>query len=366
MLTLYRRHKETCKVFKLGIAATNCSCPIWIYGSVNARSVRRSLNTRDWTHAHKKLVQLEAGVIQDGPIQPTIAAAVGSYLNDCEARHIAPETVRSYRSTLMMFAQWCKERKLTSIQALTLVTFSDYRAARQVTAKTQYKEIVHLRMWCNFCIDRGWMQTNHARKLKCSKQRGPLTMPYTPDEVSRLLAACQEMPDPKRIEALLLTLLYSGLRISDAVQLERSRVGQDGRLLLRMAKTGVPVYVRLQPDCIAALNALPMTGAHFFWNGRTKVNSTTGMAREELVRLGLVARVADVRPHRFRDTFAVELLLAGEDIRTVQLLLGHSSIQTTEQHYAPWVTAMQAKLDSATKKLNFTRIGRSAELRRTA
>jgi site-specific recombinase XerD len=58
-------------------------------------------------------------------------------------------------------------------------------------------------------------------------QRGPITLPYTRDEVSRLLAACQETPDPKRIEALLLALLYADLRISDAVQLERSRLGQD-------------------------------------------------------------------------------------------------------------------------------------------
>ena len=58
-------------------------------------------------------------------------------------------------------------------------------------------------------------------------------------------------------------------------------------------------------------------------------------------------------PHRFRDTFAVELLLCGEDIRTVQLLLGHTSLRTTERHYSPFVSAFQQRLDRATAKLKF-------------
>jgi len=68
-----------------------------------------------------------------------------------------------------------------------------------------------------------------------------------------------------------------------------------------------------------------------------------------------VCKLAGVKghPHQFRDTFAVELLKRGEDIRTVQLLLGHDSVRTTEKHYAPWVDAFQVRLDAATAKLEF-------------
>ena len=58
-------------------------------------------------------------------------------------------------------------------------------------------------------------------------------------------------------------------------------------------------------------------------------------------------------PHQFRDTFSVRLLEAGEDIRKVQLLLGHTSLKTTEKHYAPWVESLQGRLDSAVAKLDF-------------
>jgi site-specific recombinase XerD len=58
-------------------------------------------------------------------------------------------------------------------------------------------------------------------------------------------------------------------------------------------------------------------------------------------------------PHRFRDTFSVSLLEKGENLHTVQLLLGHTSIKTTEKHYAPFVESFQRVLDAATSKLDF-------------
>jgi integrase len=58
-------------------------------------------------------------------------------------------------------------------------------------------------------------------------------------------------------------------------------------------------------------------------------------------------------PHMFRDTFSVGLLNQGTSMRTVQLLLGHSSIQTTEKHYAPFDRGTQVILDAAVSKLDF-------------
>ena len=55
--------------------------------------------------------------------------------------------------------------------------------------------------------------------------------------------------------------------------------------------------------------------------------------------------------HRFRDTFAVDLLSHGVPIDQVSILLGHSSIKTTEKHYAPWVKARQDQLEASVKKI---------------
>jgi integrase/recombinase XerD len=55
-------------------------------------------------------------------------------------------------------------------------------------------------------------------------------------------------------------------------------------------------------------------------------------------------------PHMFRDTFAVETLLAGVPLEQVSILLGHKSIKITEKHYAPWVKARQEQLSSNVRK----------------
>lgn len=54
--------------------------------------------------------------------------------------------------------------------------------------------------------------------------------------------------------------------------------------------------------------------------------------------------------HRFRDTFAVELLLAGVPMERVSILLGHQSVRITEKHYAPWVRARQEQLEADVRR----------------
>ena len=69
-----------------------------------------------------------------------------------------------------------------------------------------------------------------------------------------------------------------------------------------------------------------------------------------LRRLFELAGVEGGHAHRFRDTFAVELLLSGVPIDQVAVLLGHSSVKITEKHYSPWVKARQDQLEAAVRK----------------
>ena len=87
------------------------------------------------------------------------------------------------------------------------------------------------------------------------------------------------------------------------------------------------------------------------------IRRIVGNARKTISRVLAVAGFKG-HPHRFRDTFSVSLLEKGENLHTVQLLLGHTSIKTTEKHYAPFVESFQRVLDAATSKLDFgTRVG---------
>ena len=142
-----------------------------------------------------------------------------------------------------------------------------------------------------------------------------------------------------------LLLRFSGLRISDAALLHESSVnGRD--LRLRQLKNLNPVSIRLPQDVADRLHATKTNGGYYFVSGSRKLETVANNWRRKLDRLYLIARVENGHAHRFRDTFAVEHLLAGSSMEDVQKLLGHKSIKTTEKHYAPWNKARQDRLNS--------------------
>jgi integrase len=68
--------------------------------------------------------------------------------------------------------------------------------------------------------------------------------------------------------------------------------------------------------------------------------------RALVLLLRYTGKVENGHPHRFRDTFAVELLLTGVPIERVSVLLGHQSVRITERHYSPWVRSRQEQLEA--------------------
>jgi integrase len=149
----------------------------------------------------------------------------------------------------------------------------------------------------------------------------------------------------QRLRAFVLLLRYSGLRIGDAVQLSVNRL-QGNKLLLHTEKTGVHVYCVLPDLVIQAVDAAPRSSdLYYFWTGKSTVRSAKGKWQRRLQRLLQIAAVKGGHAHRFRDTFAVELLLAGVTLDRVSVLLGHNSIRITERHYAPWTRSRQEQIE---------------------
>jgi integrase len=147
-----------------------------------------------------------------------------------------------------------------------------------------------------------------------------------------ILAVCDcDQGNAKRMCALVLLLRYSGLRIGDAVRLARDWI-KDRRLFLYTQKTGVPVWCPLPDFVITALESFePMNNTYYFWSGES---SRDGIARSYMGRLSRVFTLAGVKgghAHRFRDTFATELLLSGVPLGRVSVLLGHRSITSDRE-----------------------------------
>lgn len=366
MYSLYRRHENNCRFRTKGVRQIKCTCPVWMDGTdQDGKRQRSSLKTRSWSQAQQRLAEIESGVrplpaTQVDPA-PRIETAIADFLADCVARNLQPSTVKRYKSTFAHVAKAFAGRHVSSVN---LEGLTHYRAQRAAHARSTRMEVATIRTFFRFCVEREWIRKNPARHLRVGKTEQTPTMPFTSDEISRLIAACDQIPDTRgplerertraKARALVLTLLYSGLRISDAVKLERAKLDmQTGRLILRMMKTRAPVYVRLPQLVLDALSALPSESPYFFWNGESKLYSAVRTASRTIEHLMQRAGVKDGHPHRFRDTFSVGLLESGAELRSVQLLLGHSSIRTTEKHYAPFVASMQRALDDAVANLHF-------------
>jgi integrase/recombinase XerD len=357
-LTPYRRHLDACPDRAKGANYTLCSCPIWCYGNLNGEPYRRSVRTADAATANRRIDALLRNPEAPETILPaasplTVASAVKSYLSDCAARKLEDSTIRSYTDVLNAFVKHAGG----AVSQLDADAVRSFRASRNVTARTQRKEIEHLRAFCAFCVSNKWLSANPAKAVKPPKIDDLATLPYTEEEIAQLFAACDRLrSDQKRARALVLALLYTGLRIGDLARLRRAQIEKSGHVVIRQTqKTSAPIKLPLHADARKALESLPAPNGnptYFFWTGRGKLSSIVGSLRRTVAAIGKLAGV-HAHPHRFRDTFAVKLLTEGADIRTVQKLLGHDSVRTTEKHYAHFVAAHQKLLDEAAARLDF-------------
>lgn len=361
---IYRRHDNDCSLASQGMKSDikKCKCPLWVHGTENGKRVRKSLKTRAVERGLERLVRMQRETTTDGPKAMPVEDAIKLYLADCKARNLAPASLRNYTARLKPLSDFFPS---TFVRSITTESFAEFRAQHplgKASASTRHALIV-LRTFFRFCIDRKWIVENPALKMKMAKAVSKVTPPYTAAEVERMLEACDNLKaqggrsdknNRQRARALLLTLLYSGLRISDAVKLRRDEVDlKTGEVHARIMKTQTPYYGKLHRDALAALAALPVESPYFFWSGTCKLRTAIGSASKTISAIGKHAGVAGARPHRFRDTFSVNLLQNGADIRTVQLLLGHTSVVTTEKHYAPFVPGTQRIIDDAVAGLKF-------------
>ena len=247
--------------------------------------------------------------------------------------------------------EFAKDKGLIYINECEVEELRKFRESWKNKNFSARKKPEALRTFFRFVHGSGWTQTNPALMIKPPKTDDPPTMPYSRDEFDRIIAACDKYPDQKnaiRLRALTLLLRYSGLRITDAVTLTKDRIHKDVPTL-RTAKTGTDVRVPLPQTALAALGAIK-TDNYYFWSGFGKKKSCVGDYQRAFKKLYELAEVENGHAHRWRDTFAVELLLSGMPLDQVGALLGHQSIKVTEKHYAPWVKARQEQLEVAVRK----------------
>lgn len=278
----------------------------------------------------------------------TVREACDAYVRELEARNTRKSTRESYRSLFKQLEAFARDEGLETLGDIDRAAARRWRESWTWAPKTQQRIIAQLKAFFGFAVSEGWTSVSPVAGIRPPKLDAAPTLPLSVDEMRRLLAASAALP---KEQALFLLMRYSGLAIRDAATLGRDALRPTGDLVLRRAKTGELVCVALPEAVLAALDAAAAPGRpHFFWTGRSEPPTAAKLWRRRLGAVATAARVEGFHPHRLRDTFAVELLLAGVQIEDVSTLLGHSSVTTTERHYAPWNLARADRLGRIVRK----------------
>ena len=365
MLTIYRRHRKVCAHRSEGRTYRRCKCPIWTDGFLTGREIRKSLATRDWECAQELVRQWESegrgplpGAIERAEPM-TISRACEQFLADARARNLCEGTLRNYVRLLGRLERFAESLGVRAIGDLKLLHLVKFRGAWSQNNLTALKQLERLRSFFRFAHDNGWVKENLGSRLKSPRVAPAPTLPFTQDEMQAILrAAAGEIekgrPEAKsnnlRLRALILFLRYSGLRIGDAVGCSVERVS-DGKLRLYTQKTGTHVHCPLPEFVVKELDATPRRSERYwFWSGIGKLQTAVTDWQTRLRELFAAAGLENGHAHRFRDTFAVDLLLAGVPLERVSITLGHSSVRITEKHYSPWVRERQEQVEADVRR----------------
>lgn len=277
----------------------------------------------------------------------TLDEAIADYLRHLALEKNASEhTVKSYREDLTQARDFFQTRIAQEDSDLSKITTRLLRAHlawlhEQGYAKTTVaRRLAAVRSWCRFLCRRGHMTTNPAEGLRGPRQDKKLPHFLSREDIVRLLEAPPaETPLGLRDRALLETLYSAGLRVSELTGLNLDDLDFDGALATVRGKGRKERLALLGPQALSALRSWlesrPTVVGHrvqpaVFLNQRgTRLTSrSVGRLLEKyLTQAGLDRRTS---PHTLRHSFATHLLDAGADIRSVQELLGHRSLTTTQ------------------------------------
>jgi integrase/recombinase XerD len=358
-LILYRRHNATrCSAVETNAPCSNKrkGCPIWVRGTApDGNYVEKSLRSltgkiaRDWEDARQTLRDWEAIGKPPAPVaaRTTIATWKSEYTALATASKLSSETLRKYKHLFAQLEAYATDKGLRFVDEFDLQVTTDFRLSWTDGALSTAKKLERLRSIMKLAVEREWLSKNFAAMLKAPKVKQSPTLPFTNDEMKKIVKAAR---DNQRVYTFILAMRSSGLRISDVTKLAVSSLDKNNRLKLYQAKTGEYVSILLDQtvaDALRAVVPLNRNKDYFFWTGESKLPAAVSNWRKRIADVFTDAGIVNGHTHRFRDTFAVALLEKGATIENVSRLLGHTSIKITERHYSPWVQSRQDALDAA-------------------
>jgi len=255
-------------------------------------------------------------------------------------RALSPKTVKSYRQDLLAFLAYLKEKRLDPLEVKRgdLTDYLWHRKSKGEQAASVARYIASLRSFYRFLVGEERLAKDPTALLESPRLTERLPRYLTLDETSRLFSVLKSpKPAMVRLRAMLEVLYAAGLRVSELVNLPidgidlavgyvrvRGKGGKERVVPIgERARLAVQAYLPQRPEVPASVKTLFLSNrkhamsAVQFWR----------LLRQAALSAGIMKTVS---PHVIRHSFASHLVQNGADLRSVQEMLGHSSIATTQ------------------------------------
>ncbi len=297
------------------------------------------LTETDKNRQKERLAELAKNKVADGDLQLTERFLDVIWMHD----GLSKQTLDSYRNDLKKFCQWLTENKQSLISA-NKQTLNDYFAFRyglNFSPRSTARCLSGLKRFYRFAIEEGILTDDPTAKISPPKAGRPLPHTLTEQQIVQLLDA----PDKDDLlgvrDIAMLELMYaSGLRVSELINLEFSQIsmvqgvlrvvgkGQKERLVPfgEAASSALEEYIKVARGALLGNNS----SNHLFLSKQGKAMTRQTFwhrIKHYAVQIGIKTKLS---PHTLRHAFATHLLSHGADLRTLQMLLGHSDLSTTQ------------------------------------
>lgn len=282
--------------------------------------------------------------------EPVIAAWVEPFLEMMVAERGAAENTRqSYERDLRDYAAFLVARRTApaDADATDIRAYLGQMSDAGVAASTAARRLSALRQFHRFLFTEGVRADDPTATIDAPKRRRPLPKVLGEEEVERLMTAAQAQPGVEglRTRCLIEVLYAGGLRVSELVSLPVAAAARGEDFLMVTGKGGKERLVPLSAPAVEAIAAYRAVRPAFSRNreaaekspylfpSRGKEGHLTRQRFGQILKaLALAANLdpAKVSPHVLRHAFASHLLAHGADLRSVQKMLGHADISTTQ------------------------------------
>ncbi len=260
------------------------------------------------------------------------------------AKNLSPNTVRAYETDLAAYMAWCRREAVSPlhVEHRQVRSWVAELAAAGYATTTQNRHLSAVRTLYRWLVSRGVTQEDAVAAVSSPKLGRRLPKTMGDEDVRALLEACDTDAAGLRDAAMVELLYATGARISEASGLDVADIDLVQRQLRLFGKGSkeriVPIYERCAQSLKTylgrgrpglAANGKKATDALFLSTRGNRMSADALRVRFEKL-VALAGLDPGLTPHAMRHTFATELLDGGADLRSVQELLGHESLSTTQ------------------------------------